>query len=1446
MDVMMRLKGGQAFKAISDAFQAREQSLGQEGLPLTDFVEIILNSLPKVQSSKEAFDTISGLIDLFNDIDINGDGTLELSEFTSYCVDAGMVATRVKAAPLKYQYVKNKDFVDRTTDGSGIEKIKWCPELKRAVVVETKANSVKIYTHEFKLVNHVFATSLNVPCDQVGVAGDEAHFSRQSFTSDVDLLVQDAEFIPPYKLLVVSTSNLSLTFYDTDHYSCAMETQTSVTQTMLRWCDGANVLATTGNNHVVSLWRVTAEIVSLVHQILDHHDIVMDVLPIPQYDVLVTCDIKRFIYMWDIQDFRSRGHLVGHTHGVRQMVFSTTNDMLLTAGFEFDAYGWDVSSKQIVMTLAGHRAPLVGIQLARFHTERAVTADVEGNFKVWNIHRLNGASAQLLENVSNFPRFCPRAFATLTPWRDIAAGSTVLHVFDSVKMQKHDEIPLRAFFLQASNLFLGVTETCVNLWDGGTGALLEEFTGLTKSQFLLCCQDSLHRKLIVATDDGEVEVYNCTNLARVRKSRGSIGRIATIQYDSANKLIIACTFSTPPGAHDAFGSGGIYVFDDSTIGECELVRSLTNVNVESASFSYHASLIATAASDAVIQLWDFETLQLQSVCSHPGSFMHVVQFLDPYPVVVAADTNGNVLFFATTAQSPHLDGGILHGFTNAHVASTSGDFHEHFSVVTTINCHLDEDSGVHMLVTGDERGVISIWNLNPMLARLNLTPIPHDKLKSLRRGYHARSKFHRVFGADHVVSCARRSSAASDGSATTRRTSLRQFLSSRQSQTGSTRQIPTPRQPGDVHRMYSWVAHTDAIHSIQLCEHPNLILSSSFDAVVCVWDWKGNNLGSLTNFDTSPMAHPWKFVNENTKRERERREVVEELMKKMDQSPEERKVADMQRRISTRAAGNVNPILKGLFDASHRTPQTPLQKAKNRRRIDLAAAHENGRNLSLVQVGPLIARRSSSRGANDEPSCDSDTFELDKKEMAELNVPTALSSRLEMLQNHENLANTTKHMYVNFADIADDRNKKTSLARCGKLREVDLNPSPFLRDKLGATDVVTMSHSVFVPRPNTAPALLKSTSLPPCASSPAHGKVQQSVARAKTDQCTRRTSSRNSMSALHFDDYKALGNPHSTSTGKLKKINEIILCATTSIELRSASANPSDTNNAPLCNQEHADLRQRMLHTKSKHDRLVADPEPRKLVRTNLRAAQQKLEKEKRAKRYLAQKKRQTTAKIGTVLRHTSIMMTSHGPGVHEIAKADGTHHRFGIYSIKEVMVIIRLFWSLDIDCSGTVCESELMGCQQYFEKLGYTDMATIFRSIDSDGSGEVNLAELLKICFMYASAADIKDMLTLEKLGRAPSMLATNAPLTPEQLADMQEIFHVFDRDRSGTISLDEVLDALHCKQDSVYDAPALSVDEVRQMYQAEDRNGNKELDFDEFVSLMQGLYSQSGMATT
>ncbi|KDO23734.1 hypothetical protein SPRG_10512 [Saprolegnia parasitica CBS 223.65] len=1467
MDLMMRLKG-HAFKAISDEFKVREATLGGDGLPLQDFVEIMLRALPKPKHATEKAETIAGLVDLFNDIDVNGDGTLEFNEFTSYCVDAGMVATRVKVAPLKYQYIKNRSFVDRTTQGASIEKLKWCSDLKRALAVEASSSCVKVYSADFLKVTEVYPSSpslavlpsmvvpgtgpgcttshagsdMNPSSSLGGLLGAKKTSHANGCASHAAALVLDAEFLAQLRLLAVSSSNFVLSFYDTDHYEYVMENQTTVAQTLLRWCEPARLLFSTGNNKVLNAWSVARGRISLVKQLYHHLDVVSDVLAVPQYDLIVSCDLKRYIYLWDIQDCRPRGSLVGHTHGVRQMVFSPMNDLLVTAGFEFDAYGWDISSKQRIMTLSGHRASLVGVQLARFHTERAVTADITGLFKIWNIHRLNGAQAQLLESIapaSTIAHFNPRSFITLSPKRDIVAASCVLHIFESVKIQKHDEIPLRAFFQHSSNQFLGLTETSVNLWDGNTGLLLEEFTGLTQSSFVLCCQDALHRKLVVATDDGAVEVYNCTNLARVRRSNCTIGRIGSLHYDSKNKLIIATTGAASP--NDA---GGIFILDDGTVGECVLLRSLANVEVTASAFSVNASLVATAAGDHCIRCWDFETLQLQIVCRTETGDIHVVAFLDPYPVLVAADGVGNVFFFATSPQYTCNTGGCLHAFLNTG-PSPDG------TVVTTLTCLYHEDEAKHVLVTGDDEGRIAVWDLSVMLRRLRLQVIPEDKLKSKRRGYNAHCTFSRTFDADRVAENARRHTTRLPDDV------LRRVAPKRDGTTDGNLRAREHHHGGtirtgvyvvahgpywdvkDVTRLASWVAHADSITGIEVNDRPNVLVSCAFDARMYVWDWRGNCLGCLTTNEDDMRSMPWHFAREDAKRARERQEIVAEIVAKLDMTPDERERAASERRQIAFPSEKVNPLLQTmLFAPQHKKKKKKkdddqgamfCQKAQRKRVQTPEQIKAIARHTSLLQVRPLIhhARPPAPTSAeeNDEHDDSPHRWSLAAPE-PETQGPAAptLTERLLRLEQQERLVSKTDAVYVNLVQMQHDKTHKTSAVKRNLMRNVDIELSPFLEAKLGPDKPALQR------RPNTAPL---PRVVKPLKRTPASLTV---LPASHNDRLRRLTAMRASSSAAVLALLAQEESKDAAATlGKLTRINDIISTATSYTSPDASMKAPLSQSPKAFSTDEQAVLRAHAVATQERYEATMRVDGIDLATQLKLARLQQtKLEKEKRMQRYMAQKQRDAHSKIGEALRHTSVLFAS-APTTDVLADA-AKQRRFGMYSTKEVMVIIRLFWALDTDNSGNVTETELNGCRGFFESMGYSDMATIFQTIDADASGHVTLAELFKICFAYATSAEIHEMVMLERLGRAPTVFAEDKPLTPDQIAELREIFTVFDRDRSGTVSFAEVLDALQYRHDD--DDAGSTLADLAKLYEAADNDGNKELSFDEFVQLLQELY--------
>ena len=141
MDIMMLLEGG-ALTAVYDDFRKKLVESG-DGLSMTEFVKSMFANIPGVERMNKgarcwcahvpwdgsyapcrqrsphtrsvclrrlwlqrrvaSVKLVKDLCELFEQIDVNGDGALEWEEFTGFCVEAGMVASRraVSIAPFK-------------------------------------------------------------------------------------------------------------------------------------------------------------------------------------------------------------------------------------------------------------------------------------------------------------------------------------------------------------------------------------------------------------------------------------------------------------------------------------------------------------------------------------------------------------------------------------------------------------------------------------------------------------------------------------------------------------------------------------------------------------------------------------------------------------------------------------------------------------------------------------------------------------------------------------------------------------------------------------------------------------------------------------------------------------------------------------------------------------------------------------------------------------------------------------------------------------------------------------------------------------------------------------------------------------------------------------------------------------------------------------------------
>ena len=110
------------------------------GLDLTTFVKVMTEHFP---NRKDPIALVRNLIDLFQQIDVNDDKTLEWVEFTSYIIELGMVrkdSNHIDAIKTYYP-AEIKDGKHDTE----IEHMFYLDRLQQLLVMEKDAKTFKVY-----------------------------------------------------------------------------------------------------------------------------------------------------------------------------------------------------------------------------------------------------------------------------------------------------------------------------------------------------------------------------------------------------------------------------------------------------------------------------------------------------------------------------------------------------------------------------------------------------------------------------------------------------------------------------------------------------------------------------------------------------------------------------------------------------------------------------------------------------------------------------------------------------------------------------------------------------------------------------------------------------------------------------------------------------------------------------------------------------------------------------------------------------------------------------------------------------------------------------------------------------------------------------------------------------------------------------------------------------
>jgi WD40 repeat protein len=634
-EIMMSLDADK-LEALRRAFEAHDD----DGLSLTEFVHVMTSIVGSTTQSKGQF--AANLMEFFSQVDINGDGSMEWEEFTSFIVEMGMSSHDNQPDAISKYFFSGREPCGNDNVPVGFIR-GFCNDT--IAIVDQNSPIISIYSSSFDLIS-------TINC-KLGV-------------------VHCVDYIPhPENIYAVSSMDMSISFYAADTFAFLKLFRTPAQNTTaMRWIQSRGLLYTGDTKGFIRAWDVknmvelhvlgvpdfhSFQSVTSTSQVSNgsfrstglHRDIVLDIIDLDGLEILATASIDKTIKLWDAVTNKLRRTLNGHSKGVRQIAYSPEYRFLFSVGFDFDVLVWNPYVANLILKLSDHGCSLCGVSVVPT-TPILVTADSEGFFRVWDIRNFTCVQTFKTEE-KNVSSNLMTGFIAVTSTKRVVGTGRELHFFDYEKIEMPeltDEFPLvMALYNPITYTFITVSNRYVKIWDGYHGKVMRVYRNLSATDITSCCLDFRLRKFILGDHEGKLSCFDFMNGAEMKSfeyeetdDKAHLDEITKAVYCNEDATMITVSWDRSIAIHDeAEAEEGVLL---------RRIENSHNSDISALAFSHNLSLIATGSADNVLKIWDYEFCRQDTTLYGHISAITCVAFLDPFPLLVSCDVGGNVLLWA--------------------------------------------------------------------------------------------------------------------------------------------------------------------------------------------------------------------------------------------------------------------------------------------------------------------------------------------------------------------------------------------------------------------------------------------------------------------------------------------------------------------------------------------------------------------------------------------------------------------------------------------------------------------------------------------------------------------------------------------------------------------------------------------------------------------------------
>ena len=643
-----------------------------KGLNISQFTKAIFNQLatthPAVMEESEAASTVALIQEMFQQIDYNGDHFTDWDEFTTFCIQTGVVTSNESAEDENKQTKKNgmiqeeisitycEDAVMRDRSKfvqRHILAMKYMPQTRKLAIVAEGADYIYIFDEQFRQISKFSPLNIIVQ----GALNDVVMMPADK---KVPFQIYDVVHIPSRDMYAFCMSDHTIIICREQvtlgglnvKYTCFNKMYHMLLHKKLCWSESSKILCSVCSDNTIYGWDL--ELNSPIFQIVRHTDVITDFIAVDHLDMFITCSMDKRIMCWSASTRRVKYVMMGHHRGVRSL--SCFENTLLSAGFESEARTWDLKKKEPVAILKGHRFPIVVAKLmcekaTNEREHRAVTVDEQGEMRLWDIYvseRLGESvyvpTLQVFSINNPEPPLCDIRFIefpysphySVGYYSNIIACSTKLLNFNPEKNVRDFLPPTCSCFNESSGVLATAVGKDILQYDICTGRLIKTLSNVHTSEITALCLDGMAgRRMYVGCSNGELLLVNFMSGSIISSiSNAHSKEIVNISLSPSSTDGLVCVYT---GSAD----GNICLIDE-TGGQLSLRNSIENafglgVAVECIKHIDYANAIVASSSNKQWGVWVASTLKKVSL-NKETTRIHAVQCVRLYHDVVRIDS----------------------------------------------------------------------------------------------------------------------------------------------------------------------------------------------------------------------------------------------------------------------------------------------------------------------------------------------------------------------------------------------------------------------------------------------------------------------------------------------------------------------------------------------------------------------------------------------------------------------------------------------------------------------------------------------------------------------------------------------------------------------------------------------------------------------------------------